>query len=66
MFVTEAGYRYTAIGSNIAMGQFKDDKAVFDAWMASTGHRENILASFGQDIGYASYGGYYTLFIGKQ
>jgi len=64
-FVKDVGYNYSAIGSNIAKGQFPSEKAVFDAWMASPGHKANILASFGQQIGYAGFNGYYTFFIAK-
>jgi Ca2+-binding RTX toxin-like protein len=36
------GYNYTYIGENIAAG-YSSAEAVFQGWMASTGHRENIL-----------------------
>jgi uncharacterized protein YkwD len=64
-FIEQVGYEYSSAGSNIAQGNFAGDKAVFDAWMASPGHKENILATFGREIGYASYNGYYTLLIAK-
>ena len=64
-FIKEAGYNYSAAGSNIAQGNFAGDRGVFDAWMASPGHKANILASFGQNIGYAGYNGYYTLLIAE-
>ncbi len=37
-----AGYDWSAIGENLAEGQRTLDQAV-DGWMASPGHRENIL-----------------------
>lgn len=49
----EVGYEYISIGENIALGNFKDDKALVDAWMASPGHRSNILSSKYNEIGIA-------------
>lgn len=39
---TDEGYVWLMIGENLAMGQPTADD-VIDSWMASTGHRENIL-----------------------
>ena len=50
-----AGYRYSAIGENIAEG----DRGVADvmaAWMASPGHRHNVLGG-----NYREFGGAVTL-----
>ena len=47
------GYHYIAIGENIAMGNFENDKALVDAWMASPGHRANILNARYREIGIA-------------
>jgi len=55
----EAGYEFIAIGENLAMGNFKDDKDLVDAWMASPGHRENILNPQYQEIGIAVLQGQY-------
>lgn len=52
-FVGSAGYEYITIGENLALGNFADDRALVDAWMASPGHRENILRSQFQEIGVA-------------
>ncbi len=49
----EAGYEYILIGENLAMGNFKDDRALMDAWMASPGHRANILNKNYTEIGVA-------------
>lgn len=49
----EVGYEYIVIGENLAMGNFKDDKSLVDAWMASVGHRANILNKNYVDIGVA-------------
>lgn len=47
----QAGYEYIIIGENLALGNFKDDQALVDAWMASVGHRENILNKRYTEIG---------------
>ncbi len=49
----KSGYEYVLIGENLAMGNFKNDQAVLEAWMASPGHRANILNTEYQDIGIA-------------
>jgi uncharacterized protein YkwD len=49
----EAGYRYVVIGENLALGNFKDDKVLVAAWMASPGHRANILNERYSEIGVA-------------
>lgn len=49
----QVGYEYLLIGENLAMGNFKDDLALVDAWMASPGHRENILNKNYTEIGIA-------------
>lgn len=49
----DAGYKYVLIGENLAMGNFKDDKSLVDAWMNSIGHRENILNKNYKEIGMA-------------
>jgi uncharacterized protein YkwD len=64
-FVKQLGYSYRAIGSNIARGNFASEEGVFDAWMGSAGHKANILAGFGKEIGYGQYGQYYTLIIAQ-
>ncbi len=47
------GYNYILIGENLALGDFKDDQALLSAWMASPGHRENILQPKYTEIGVA-------------
>jgi len=47
----KAGYEFIILGENLAMGNFKDDEALVQAWMASPGHRENILNSSFTEIG---------------
>ncbi|MCL5666343.1 MAG: CAP domain-containing protein [Patescibacteria group bacterium] len=48
-----AHYEYVDIGENLAMGNFKDDQALVQAWMDSPGHRANILNNKFQEIGVA-------------
>ena len=45
------GYEFIAIGENLALGNFRDDETLVQAWMDSPGHRENILSSQYQEIG---------------
>lgn len=49
----EAGYAYLLIGENLALGNFENDADLVAAWMASPGHRENILNSRYKEIGVA-------------
>ncbi len=57
----QVSYEYIIIGENLAMGNFKDDRALVDAWMASAGHRANILnnryTEIGVAVGKGQYGG---------
>ena len=50
--VDRAGYAYIAVGENLALGNFEDDKVLLQGWMDSPGHRENILSNF-TEIGIA-------------
>ena len=43
-------YDWRRIGENVAYG-YRSSKSVFDAWMDSPGHRENILNPNFKDIG---------------
>ncbi len=49
----EGVYAYIVIGENLALGNFKDDKDLVDAWMNSPGHRANILNTRFSEIGVA-------------
>ena len=55
----QVSYEYIIIGENLALGNFKDYKALVDAWMASTGHRANILNKRYTEIGVAVGSGTY-------
>lgn len=66
--IRAAGYRGGAIGENIAAGQ-RSAQEVMRGWMASPGHRANILNCAYRDIGvgYATggpYGTYWTQTFG--
>lgn len=50
---TLVSYEYIIIGENLALGNFKNDQALVDAWMASPGHKANILNKRYIDIGVA-------------
>ena len=65
----EIGYEYITIGENIALGNFKDDQILVQAWMDSPGHRANILNSQYTKIGLAVKKGIYEndeVWIGGQ
>ncbi len=50
--LTKAGYIYFTMGENLAVGQTTATD-VFDAWMASPRHRENILSPEWRETGIA-------------
>lgn len=56
----QVGYEYIIIGENLALGNFKDDQALVDAWMASPGHKANILNKRYTEIGVAVAKGVYN------
>lgn len=51
-FVKQAGYEYVYAGENLARG-FDTSDQVVEAWIRSRSHRENLLSSNYQDIGFA-------------
>ena len=53
--VSGTGYDYKLTGENLALGDFTDEKDLVDAWMASPGHRANILNNDYTEIGVSSY-----------
>lgn len=62
-------YEYIAIGENIALGNFDNDKVLVDAWMNSSGHRANILSTKYSSLGIAVGKGVYqgkSTWIGVQ
>ncbi len=46
-------YEYIVVGENLALGIFAGDDQVVAAWMASPGHKKNILDARYQEIGVA-------------
>lgn len=66
---TDVQYEYIAIGENIALGNFENDKILVDAWMNSPGHRANILSTKYSSLGVAVGKGVYqgkSTWIGVQ
>ena len=49
--VEEAGYRYSHVGENIAYSTELEPKGIFQGWMESPHHKENILTDQYQEIG---------------
>lgn len=52
VFIVNANYEYSYAGENLAR-DFETTEEVVSAWMASPGHKANILSSSYQDIGFA-------------
>ena len=61
---TDAGYRWSSIGENVASGTTSPERAM-QLWMQSSGHRKNILNCKFQHIGVAQVDGYWTQDFGK-
>lgn len=55
----DIGYDFILVGENIALGNFKNDEDVVEAWMDSPGHRANILNNRYTEIGIAAEKGLY-------
>lgn len=53
-FVKKEGYSFLVVGENLASGGFTNEQDIVDAWMASIGHRENILNKKYREIGVAT------------
>jgi uncharacterized protein YkwD len=49
----KAGYGYAIVGENLALGNYRDDERLVQAWMDSPGHRDNVLHERYVDIGVA-------------
>jgi hypothetical protein len=49
----QVGYEYIVVGENLALGNFKNDDLLVQAWMDSPGHRANILNARFTEIGTA-------------
>jgi uncharacterized protein YkwD/outer membrane murein-binding lipoprotein Lpp len=46
-------YEFIAVGENLALGNYKNDSALVEAWMNSPGHKANILSEKFTEIGVA-------------
>lgn len=55
----DAGYSYTLLGENLALGNFANNAALVRGWMNSPGHRANILQTKFTEIGIAVVTGTY-------
>lgn len=51
-FIKQSGYNYVYAGENLAKG-FTFSQEVIDAWMNSESHKDNIVSSKYNDIGFA-------------
>jgi len=51
-FITGAGYSYTSAGENLAKN-FNSSAGVIYGWMNSPTHRDNVLSTKYQEVGYA-------------
>lgn len=58
---SSVGYSYVVVGENLAMGTFESDLKLVNAWMASPGHKENIMntryTEIGVAVGHGTYNG---------
>lgn len=52
VFIKSAGYEYIYAGENLARG-FTNASDAVDAWMASPGHKDNMLSKNYSEIGFA-------------
>ena len=55
----DIGYEFILVGENIALGNFKNDEDLVQAWMDSPGHRANILNKRYTEIGISAEKGLY-------
>lgn len=56
--------QWSGSGENVANG-YKTPQSVFDGWMSSPGHRENILQNSYTDMGLGEHNGYWTQLFGN-
>ena len=67
--VQNHGYEFIVAGENLILGNFSSEEEVVDDWMASSGHRANILNNRYTEIGVAIVKGTYqgqTVWMGVQ
>lgn len=63
--VEAVGYNWDFIAENIAQG-YSSETAVMDAWMASPGHRDNIMDDRAEEFGLGLEGSTWVLLLGSQ
>ncbi|QQL50768.1 CAP domain-containing protein [Mucilaginibacter ginkgonis] len=63
--VTAAGYKWMAVGENIAAGQTSEQE-VFTAWLNSEGHCKNMMSASFKEMGAARAGNYWTQDFGAK
>ncbi|OJJ20616.1 hypothetical protein BKI52_16755 [marine bacterium AO1-C] len=65
--VRAAGYTGSPVGENIALG-YRDEEAVIQGWLESTGHCNNIMNGNANQIGIArsAEGNYWTMVLGRK
>lgn len=51
--IKATGYQFIVVGENLALGNYKNDAVLVEAWMNSPGHRANILDVKFYEIGVA-------------
>lgn len=51
--IKASGYDFILVGENLALGNYKNDQVLVEAWMNSPGHRANILDQKFDEIGVA-------------
>lgn len=63
----DAGYTGSPVGENIALG-YRDEEAVIQGWLESTGHCNNIMNGNANQIGIArsTEGNYWTMVLGRK
>ncbi|PIR80324.1 MAG: hypothetical protein COU25_00870 [Candidatus Levybacteria bacterium CG10_big_fil_rev_8_21_14_0_10_35_13] len=59
VFIKNAGYGYVYAGENLARG-YSNSEDVVNAWMNSPSHRDNVLSSKYEDVGFAVVSGNLT------
>lgn len=57
--INAVGYKWMAIGENIAMGQ-RDEYQVMNSWLKSPGHCANLMSANFKEMGAARRGKYWT------
>ena len=63
--ITAAGYKWMAVGENIASGQ-TTEQIVFNAWLNSEGHCKNMMSASFKEMGAARVGNYWTQDFGAK